>query len=434
MLVPQLPEHFLHYIWQFQLFEHQQLQTTRGQSIQIVQTGILNKHAGPDFSDARIQLDQTLWAGHVEIHKKSSDWLKHQHQEDAAYDNVVLHVVYEDDHTIYRQDGTAIPTLELKGKIAETYIKKYWLLLQAKQWIPCQTQFEGILESPRLALWLDRLVIERLEQKTQPIHNLLEHNNNNWEQSFYQFLARGFGAKVNAEPFEQLAKSIPLLVLAKHKNNLVQLEAFLFGQAGLLDKDFEEEYPLQLKKEYSFLQKKYKLSPIKRASWKFGRIRPANSPTIRIAQFAKLIHQSTHLFSKILEVDTIQDIHGLFEVKLQDYWLKHYQFDKETTKRNKSLGKNAVDLLLINTIIPFLFVYAKAKADESYQDKALKWLAALPAEKNSIISNWEDLGIKVSSAQDSQALLQLKNVYCNEKRCLECTIGDRIMKGKLDSE
>lgn len=433
MLVTQLPERFLHYIWQFQLFEHQELQTNDGEPIQIIHTGLLNHHSGPDFSDARIEIGKTLWAGHVEIHKKSSDWLQHQHQEDAAYDSVILHVVYEYDQPIYRQDGTIIPTLELKGKIAKNYIKKYWLLLQNQQWIPCQAQFKGVLEFPiRFSLWLDRLVIERLEQKTKPIHQLLEQNNNNWEQTFYQFLARGFGAKVNADTFEQLAKSIPLLVLSKHKNNLAQLETLLFGQAGLLEQDFEEEYPLALKKEYNFLQKKYKLTPLQASSWKFGRIRPANFPTIRIAQFAKLIQQSTHLFSKILAAATVKDIHELFSLKLQDYWLTHYQFDKETKQRNKSLGKNAIDLLLINTIIPFLFVYAKAKDDSSFQDKALNWLTQLPAEKNSLISNWEGLGLKIDSAQDSQALLQLKNVYCNEKRCLECTVGDLIMKGKLD--
>lgn len=433
MLVLQLPERFLHYIWQFQLFEHQGLQSADGELIQIIHTGLLNHHAGPDFLDARIQIGKTLWAGHIEIHKKSSDWLQHNHQEDGAYENVVLHVVYEHDQAIHRQDGTVIPTLALKDKIAENYIKKYWLLLQNQQWIPCQSQFKGVLEFPmRFSLWLDRLVVDRLEQKTKPIHQLLAQNNNNWEQAFYQFLARGFGAKVNADAFEQLAKSLPLLILAKHKNNLTQLEALLFGQAGLLEKELEEEYPLALKKEYTFLQKKYKLHPLQASSWKFGRIRPANFPTIRIAQLAKLIQQSTHLFSKILEAETVKDIHQLFNLKLQNYWLTHYQFDKETQKRNKSLGKNAIDLLLINTIIPFLFVYAKAKADNSYQDKALNWLSQLPAETNSIVSNWENLGLKVTSAQDSQALLQLKNVYCNEKRCLECTVGDLIMKGKLD--
>jgi len=422
-----MKEEFLHYLWRLKRFDLNNLQTTEGETVQIQNSGEHNQDAGPDFLKARIKIGDTLWAGNVEIHLKSSDWLRHNHQNDRAYDNVILHVVLEEDRPVFRATEERLPCLELRKRIPSKLSKIYLKLLNNEYWIPCQHHFFEVGEITK-NLWLDRLLVERLEQKTEAIRLSLAQNQNNWEETFYHFLARNFGVKVNAEPFESLAKSLPLLSLAKHKNNLFQIEALLFGQAGLLEKEFEEAYPNRLKKEYLFLKKKHRLSPISPVAWRFLRLRPANFPTIRIAQFATLIYQSLHLFSKILEARDMGGIEKLFEVKLSDYWLTHYVFDKESVKRNKTLGKNTVHLLLINTIVPFLFLYGKLKGKETFKDKALKLLEEVPPESNSTLSKWKELGMLPKSAYQTQALLQLKNNYCKPKQCLKCAIGNAILK------
>lgn len=423
-----MKEDFLHYLWRLRRFDSSHLQTTEGETIEIQQLGEHNNHAGPDFTNARVRIGETLWAGNVEMHLQASEWIKHQHQNDKAYDNVILHVVMEEDQIICRNNGERIPCLELKKHIAPKVATIYEKLIFNEHWIPCQHHFNSVSEFTK-NLWLDRLLVERLEQKTEAIEQRLEQSKNDWEQTFYEFLARNFGVKVNAIPFELLAKTTPIrTTIAKHKNNLHQIEALLFGQAGLLEVTFEDAYPLSLQKEYRFLQKKYQLTPIKSELWKFMRMRPANFPSIRIAQLATLIYQSSALFSKLLEVENITQIEQLFQVKLSDYWLNHYVFDKESTQRNKTLGKNTIHLFIINTIAPFLFLYGKRHAKADFQDRALRLLEALSPEKNSIIKKWKDLGLRPDSAYQTQALLQLKNEYCKQKRCLECAIGNAILK------
>lgn len=423
-----MKEDFLHYLWRFCRFHLSHLQTTEGETIEIQQVGEHNTHAGPDFTNARVRIGDTLWAGNVEMHLNSSEWMKHQHQKDKAYDNVILHVVMDEDEIIYRHNGERIPCLEIKKHIVPKVANIYQKLLFNEHWIPCQHHFSQVSAVTK-NLWLDRLLVERLAQKTQIIERQLELSKNDWEQTFYEFLARNFGVKVNAIPFELLAKSTPMrTVLGKHKNNLFQLEALLFGQAGLLEKEFEEDYPSRLQQEYRFLQKKYQLQSIKAELWKFMRMRPANFPTIRIAQFASLIYQSSGLFSKILEVKNVETIEKLFKVHLSDYWQDHYVFDKVSKSRNKSLGKGTIHLLIMNTIVPFLFLYGKRQHKPDFQDTALHLLEELSPEKNSIISNWKNLGLKPDSAYQTQALLQLKNEYCQKKRCLECAIGNAILK------
>lgn len=422
-----MKENFLHYLWRMKRFDLSDLKTTQGESISIQNFGSHNTHAGPDFLNAKIRIGDTLWAGNVEIHVHSSEWIAHKHQEDPAYNNVILHVVLEEDQPIFRETGARIPCLEMKRRIPLKLINTYQKLLHNEHWIPCQHHFFQVSDLTK-NLWLDRLLVERIEAKTTAIEEQLERNKGNWEETFYQFLARNFGVKVNAEPFLTLAESLPLLTLAKHKNSLFQLEALLFGQSGLLEKDFEEDYPNRLKKEYQFLQTKHSLSPNFGVSWRFLRMRPANFPTIRIAQFATLIHQAVHLFSKILEVENMKAIESLFQVELSDYWLNHYVFDKTSKTRKKQLGKNAIHLLTINTIIPFLFLYGEQRAEPAYKDKALRFLEEIKPEKNSIISKWEELGIQPDSAYQTQALLQLKNEYCTPQRCLECGIGGAILK------
>ncbi len=420
-------EDFLHYLWRTKRFNLDNLVSTEGAPLQITHFGKHNHHAGPDFLEAKVQVGETLWAGNVEIHINASEWIAHKHQEDSTYDNVILHVVLEEDQPIYRSTGERIPCLELRRRIPPKIIKTYQKIVHNEHWIPCQHHFYSV---PMVTknLWLDRLLVERLEQKTVPIAERLANSNNAWESVFYELLARNFGVKINAEPFELLAKSTPLNLFAKHKNNRFQIEALLFGQAGLLTVDFTDNYPKSLQKEYQFLQKKYNLQPIKKESWRFMRLRPANFPSIRIAQFATLIYQSTHLFSKILEAENIKAIEKLFKVSLSEYWLNHYIFDKPSAERKKTLGKSTIHLLIINTIVPFLFLYGTHKSIDTYRDKALRFLEALAPEKNSIIEQWKVLGLEPDSAYQTQALLQLKNEYCSKKRCLACAIGNSILK------
>lgn len=421
------PEAFLHYIWKLKLFDFSNLTTTEKESIEIIKVGTHNHHAGPDFSNARIRIGKTLWAGSVEIHKKSSDWTKHQHQQDAAYQNTILHVVYEYDTPAYRPTGNSpIPTLVLKNRIPQQYLQRYWQLLNNNSWVPCAAQLPKL---PAInSLWLDRMAAERLEYKYKAIKLDLEQTQYNWETVFYRFLARSFGLQQNTAPFEALAKSLPLLILAKHKQQLHQLEALIFGQAGFLTTAPKDAYTKTLQKEYRFLQKKYQLTGLLASSWKFGRMRPANFPTIRLAQFATLIHQSKHLFSKILETEEVQALRSMFSIQLGGYWNTHYQLDEPSIFRRKQLGKRSVDLILINTIAPFLFSYGRYKGDERYQQRALQLLESLQPEQNALVNTWKSLGLTAKNAQDSQALIQLKKTYCDAKRCLRCAIGHQILK------
>lgn len=424
------PEAFLHYIWKLNLYYQQELYTVAGEPLEICHQGWHNHHAGPDFSNARIRIGNTLWAGQVEIHKRSSDWLLHQHQHDPAYNNTILHVVYEYDQAIYRASGEEIATLVLRGRIPPKYMQRYAQLLHSRTWIPCEAQMTPTL-SQNCQLWLDRLAIERLQDKIVGIEKQLELNHHHWEQTFYQFLARSFGMQQNAAPFEALALSLPLKVLAKHKQNLFQLEALLLGQAGLLQtaagKDEQVDQWLQ---EYQFLAKKYQLQPLLASSWKFGRMRPANFPTLRLAQFAVLIHQSSHLFSKIIQEQQVEQLKALLEVELQGYWQEHYRLGEPSTPRKKRLGKGTIDLILINTIAPFLLAYGRYKGETDFTERALELLQAISPEKNGIIDHWKTLKVKAKSALETQALLQLKTKYCDKKRCLDCHFGHQLLQQK----
>ena len=422
-----MKEELLHFVWSTGNFNSLNLATTNGEKIEIIYKGLHNTNAGPDFLNAKVKIGNTLWAGQVEMHVNASAWEQHGHHADKAYDNVVLHVVYEDDKPIMRADGILIPTLVLKGLISPKIINGYEDLISNSHWIPCEKllpQIDPFITSS----WLDRLTAERLEQKTTPIAALLKDTKNDWQEAFYRMLARYFGLKVNAEPFEALAQSLPQIIIAKHKNNLLQIEALLFGQAGLLESTFKDDYPNQLKKEYTFLRHKHNLTPISAAQWKFLRLRPANFPTVRLAQLADLLLRSSGLFSKVIEAENYKQLRDFFNAGVSEYWVTHYRFDTESKKRDKHLGNAAIDLLLINTVIPFIFTYGKMKDLPDLQDRALAYLEEIKPEKNNIITRWEDLDIKAKSAYQTQALLQLKNNYCTPKQCLACGIGNSILK------
>jgi hypothetical protein len=422
-----MTEEFLYYIWMFRLFD-KDISTTSGESINILKSGERNTDSGPDFFNAKIKIGDTTWAGNVEIHVNSSDWYKHNHQENNAFDNIILHIVYKNDAIIKRKNSEIIPTIELNEKFDKKLYYRYKSFMTNKYWIPCQ-KLIGNVDEFSLNSWLERLLIERLEHKAKTIESTLNLNKNNWEQTFYQYLARNFGFNTNAEPFELLAKSLPVNYLAKHKNNQFQIESLLFGQAGLLETDFKDEYPNNLKKEYNFLRKKFFLKPVDGFLWKFLRLRPSNFPTIRISQFANLIYKSSALFSKIIKTNTLNEVCKLFDISTSGYWDTHYIFDKPSAKRKKSFGNNALNLIIINTIVPFLFVYSLKKDNYSYKEKALQLLSQMPGEKNSIIRKWQELGLRASTAYTTQSLLELKNCYCNEKKCLNCQIGNILLRG-----
>ncbi len=420
-------EEFLHYIWKFKLFNQFDLFTIDNEQVEIIKVGQHNSDAGPDFFNAKIKVGDTLWAGNVEVHINASDWQKHNHQNDNAYDNIILHVVFNADIVLKRISGETIPTIELKDKISEKVIQNYLYFKSNKDWIPCEKQIAAV---PPFIVnsTIDKLLLERLERKSKTIIDNLALNTNNWEETFYQLLARNFGFKTNAEPFELLAKSLPSLIIAKHKSSLLQIEALLFGQAGFLDEHYEDAYLQKLQNEYVFLKQKYKLKSIDKHLWKFLRLRPVNFPTIRISMFANLVYNSTHLFSKIIEMESYNELKKLMNVEASVYWHTHYIFDKESKHKIKHLGNDSINTILINTIVPFLFVYGKQKDNEKYVERALKFLEQTEGEKNSIITKWKVLGISAETAYSTQALLQLKNEYCTNKKCLNCSVGNYLLK------
>ena len=421
-----MKEEFLHYVWKTKQFIHKQLKTTSGDTIQILKPGLYNTDAGPDFFNAHIKIGATLWVGNVEMHLKTSDWLKHNHQNDPAYNNVILHVVLEEDQVISLPNSQFLPCLELKTRIAPTLVKRYQKLIRNQAWIPCQA-FIPTMDSNIINIWIEKLVFEKLMSKIHSLEQLLETSGNDWESVFYQILSRNFGLKANAAPFELLAQAVPWLTLLKHKNSLFQIEALLFGQAGLLRHSFIDDYPIRLKKEFHFLKEKYNFTPLNKEIWKFSRMRPANFPTIRIAQLATLIYQIDNLFGKVLAAADIKELENLFDIKLSNYWQDHYQFDKSSIKRKKTLGKKTIHLFIINTIVPFLFLYGTRKSEDKYKHKALQLLKELQPEQNHIIKKWQGLGIKTQSAAQTQGLLFLKKNYCESFKCLDCALGHSIL-------
>ncbi len=420
-------EDVLHYVWKFRLFNQQDIKTTGDETLEIISAGIHNKHAGPDFENAKIRIGTTLWAGNIEIHLRSSGWIKHNHQHDEAYDNVILHVVHHHDKTILRTNGTEIPVLVLKNLIPLHIIHNYSQLMQGLNWIPCEKLVSNI-DSFHIENWLSRVLVERLEEKSAIVNATLLEYKGSWDDAFYIILARNFGFKVNAIPFELLARALPQQILARHKNNHLQIEALIFGQAGFLNGKLKDEYAEKLKQEYQFLQKKYTLVFVDKYIWKFMRLRPQNFPTIRLAQFAALVIKSNHLFSRILEIKDVKQIKQLFyDLPVNPYWETHYRFDTETVNSSTTLGEQSVNNILINTVALFLFAYGKSTDNEHYINRAIALLEHISAETNQIINRFKQIGIEADKAFTSQALLQLKSSYCDTKKCVHCGIGIKLI-------
>lgn len=419
-------EKLLQFIWQFRHFSNTCLYTVDERAITIIHPGVHNKNQGPDFSGAKIKIGNTLWAGNIELHILSSDWNRHRHNADKNYSNIILHAVWQHDVDIRDDNGEIIATLELQHYVPKMLMEKYRQLMHEKDFAACKNHLPLLSEIGWLA-WKERLAAERLYNKAALATAYLKQTGNNWEETFWWMLAKAFGAKVNSDIFLQVAQSLPLKLLVRHKQQIHQLEALLFGQASLLTKHCTDDYSCMLFKEYSFLAKKYSLQPVKKRP-DFLRMRPANFPSIRLAQLAVLIKNSSHLFSKIKLLNDPADAEKLFQITANDYWHYHYMFGDETNYKPKKLGETFIQGIIINTIIPVFFAYGSVNDDESIKSKAIHWLAQMPAEKNNITKEWEKAGITNSNALDSQSLIELKNNYCNHKRCLECTVGYKLLK------
>lgn len=423
---PRIKEDFLHYLWRTKKVAQNEMVTTEGQKIDVLAFGQYNTESGPDFFNAKIKIDDTIWVGNVEMHLFSSDWLKHQHQHDKAYENVILHVVYEHDATITLKNAIdPIPVLELKGKIPKSFMDNYQFLMNSQDIIPCQKWVKTI-DNDRINLWKYTLTVERLHRKSLAIQDVFQKTNGDWEETLYITLARYFGAKTNTLPFEMLAMKTPLSLTLKNKDKTLSLEALYYGQAGMLNAHYEDDYFQNLKKEYAFLQKKYNLEPIDSVFWKFGRLRPINFPTIRIAQFVGVLQKVSFLFSVIKDTQNPKDIHKLFQIEINEYWSKHYRFGKESLHLSKTISPRFVDILIINAISPLLYLYGKTTNQEIYIDKAITFLEDTQGEKNNITDMWQSLGVDTQTAFDTQALIELKTHYCQEFRCLSCKIGHEI--------
>jgi hypothetical protein len=424
-----MQESFLHYIWQFQYFDKTDLITTQGENLQVLRTGIHNTNAGPDFSDAKVRIGLMSWAGNVEIHVASSEWESHRHHLDRSYDSVILHVVWDDDKPVKLEDGSLLPTLVLKGKIDPQLLTRYRKLMGTSFLIPCARQFTHVPNIIKLSM-IDRVLVERLEEKSTAVTELLDYNKHDWDETTYQLLAKNFGFKVNSQPFFQLAKGLPYKHLARHANNSRQVEAMLFGQAGFLDEAVSEPYHKLLRREYKMLAAKYGLldSRLKSSQWKFLRLRPANFPTIRLSQFCALICEQKNIFSRVLELEDYAAAYQLFEAGQSEYWKSHYTFQKGQKAELMKMGSSSIDNIIINTVAPLLVAYGRRQADLVFLERAQKILEQVQAEDNSILRSWNALGVDVKNAFDSQALIQLFNSYCVPRRCLDCAIGASLLK------
>ncbi|WP_080059824.1 DUF2851 family protein [Spirosoma aerolatum] len=429
-------ESFLYFIWQYQYFSPTNLTTTEGESIQVINPGFRNHNAGPDFTNARLLINDVEWVGTVEMHTQASDWLVHKHQYDRAYDNVILHVVWQDDTSVTgrrvdRTNGTALPTLELHHRTDPLLLERYHLLTTSADAIPCAGQFRSV--SPlRITSMLDKTMLQRLERKAVIVRDLVDGTGGDWEETVYRLLAITMGFKINAEPMAQLSRAVPLKALLKHRDNLIQVEALLFGTAGLLDGKVKEQdrYIDTLEREYRFLAAKYGVVDKQMPAhiWKWGRLRPANFPTLRVAQLACLITRNASLFSLFAGATDAKLLVEALQITPSAYWQSHYRFGKASEKTVPTLGESSAIGIIVNAVVPLLAAYAHHRGEPAYIDRAISLLEQLPAEKNRLTEGWDTLGLGIHTAFDSQAAIELYNEFCSVKKCLSCQIGAALLK------
>lgn len=417
-------ERLLQFIWQFQYFDTRSLTTCEEEAVLIIDPGKWNRDQGPDFTAARINIGATTWSGNVELHVLASDWYRHQHQHDPRYSSIILHVVWRYDLQ-HRDALPGVPTLELQGRVAGVLLNRYEHLMQSTRFVPCEKSIHQV--KPLLWInWKERLAIERLHRKSATILTLLQQSKHHWEEIFWWLIARNFGMLVNADAFEMIARSLPLTLLVRHKQQIHQLEALLFGQAGLLQGRFTESYPLLLQKEYKFYRKKYGLRQVA-VPLKMLRMRPSSFPTVRLAQLAMLLHTTDQLLPAVLQKDSLRELRTLLNVTANDYWHYHYRFEQACELKIKHVGEDMVNNVLINTVIPVLFAYGSYHNEQGRIQKALRWLEETEPENNRIVRGGKAAGIAAKTAFDTQALIELKTNYCDYKRCLDCNVGNAVL-------
>ena len=421
-----MKEDFLHYIWQYKKFDVSNLTTVSGDSLIIINSGNYLQMAGPDFFNAQIMIENQRWAGNVEIHCNSSDWYVHNHETDPNYENVILHVVWDHDVPVFRKDNSEIPVLELKRYVNPSVLENYGQLTASKSWIYCENQLAGI-DNFVLYNWYERLYIERLERKLLSIQDWLQSVDNDWEAILFFLLAKSFGLNTNGSTFLKIAQSIPFTVIRKECGDVENLESLFFGFANLIPFSPESVYAKDLKSRFDYLLCKHKLEICYIEPVQFFKLRPNNFPTIRLAQLAMLYHRHQNLFSKLIAVNSLSDVYALFQIMPSNYWQTHYHFEKECSNKKSTISKKFIDLLVLNTIIPLQFAFAKSQGKE-ISELLLNLISEVAAENNSIIDRFSNFGVTARNALHSQALIQLKNEYCNFGRCLNCAIGIQILK------
>jgi hypothetical protein len=423
-----MEEQLLHFIWHRKLFDVSSLTTTENEPVEILHTGVPNADQGPDFLQARIRIGGQLWAGHVEIHIRSSSWYLHTHQQDAHYNNVILHVVWLEDQPALTSTGYRIPCIALAQKVDQHLLQRYHHLMNNQEWIPCASSLvnvQGVIKTT----WLERMMAERLEYKTTHIQQVLDRCGQHWEQTFFVMLARQLGAPANGDAMETLCQKIPWSIMRKHGDRTDQIEALLFGTAGMLEKEMNDPYVKTLKREFDFLKKKYQITAMPGLHWKFMRMRPVHFPTIRIAQLAVMIKAFDHFIALLEEMEGTQQWIDRFMVKpAHSFWETHYHFTSASPKSEKLLGKNTASVLVINVVAPIMFLYGKYQGKPKLKDHALDLLRQLPAEENGIISGWKKCGWKTEDAGQTQGLLHLKKEYCDKRRCMHCAIGLKVLQ------
>lgn len=420
-----MKEDFLHYIWSTKKFNYFSLKTVCNKELSIINSGSYTTEAGADFQNAHIYLDQLHWYGNVEIHTKSSEWYNHNHHTDFRYNNVILHVVWEHDIDIFTPNNVIIPTLELKSYIDEQVNEAYMNLNTTKNWILCENSIH-IVPNQVIYEWKQKLVLEKFEQKANEINHLLSQTNNDWEATLFYTLAKNFGLNTNGIYFLEITKSVGFNVFRKEMSDLKNIEALFFGMGRLLNENFEDAYALELKQRWEYLKVKHQLDKLWEGHLNFFQHRPDNFPTIRLAQMAMLLYTKPRLFDDFIKTTSLNDFYKLLQINVSDYWRWHYTFDKKSTEKDKKLSKNFIDLLIINTLLPFKYVFNKFLEKDSFKE-ITSLLSEIKPEKNTIIDRFNELGVLSKNALDSQALLRLKKEYCSEKRCLQCQIGNFLL-------
>ena len=423
-----MKEDFLHFVWKEQLFDAAVLKTEDGQLVQIIDKGQYNHNAGPDFFNCQIQFDNIIWAGNIEIHIKSSDWYKHNHQDDHSYDNVILHVVLVHDMNVHRKDRSIIPTITLQNRFYQESLSRYQRFFQSNSMVyPCRPYLEK-MEETIIRKMLSSCLTDRLESKNKIILEQLTQTKNNWDESFYHLLAKSFGFKVNAVPLQLLAESIPLTTIERESSELFKIESLLFGVGGLLQTTIDDPYVIKLKKEFEHQQNKYKLQSLHPAIWKFGKLRPPNFPTIRIAQFAMLLYRQKRIFKRCLNASKLESLQLIFSIEASEFWTTHFHFEKSSNANSKLLGIESINNIIINVVIPFCYAYGKHIGSKTLQDKSIEWLNQIKPEKNKYTEIWEQSNYKFSNAGETQGLIELNNMYCVKNKCIHCKIGSSVMK------